>query len=77
MVCIAYYTVLNVQICNYVQKQRICRENSKRALDKSLYGHFALVERLPTSATLVLGKRKAWDTWASDGNEKGRNKREW
>ena len=40
MVCIAYYTELNVQICNYAQKQRICRENSKHALDESFYGHF-------------------------------------
>ena len=40
MVCIAYYTELNVQICNHVQQQHICRENSKHALDESFYGHF-------------------------------------
>ena len=40
MVYIAYYTVLNLQICIYAQKQRICRENSKYALDESFYGHF-------------------------------------
>ena len=31
MVCIAYYTELYVPNCNYAQKQRICRENSKHA----------------------------------------------
>ena len=40
MVYIAYYAVLNLQICIYAQKQRICRENSKYALDGSFYGHF-------------------------------------
>ena len=40
VVCIAYYTVLSVQICNYAQKQCICSENSKNALDESFYGHF-------------------------------------
>ena len=29
MVNIAYYTELNLQICNYVQKRRIYRDNSK------------------------------------------------
>ena len=52
MVCIAYYTELNVQICNYAQKQRIRRENSKSAHDKSFMVIFALAEMLPTSATL-------------------------
>ena len=28
-VYLAYYTELNVQICNYAQKQRICRKNIK------------------------------------------------
>ena len=40
MVYIAYYTELNLQICNYAQKRRICRENSKYVLDKNFYGHF-------------------------------------
>ena len=40
MVYIAYYTELNLQICNSAQKQRICRENSKYASDENLYGHF-------------------------------------
>ena len=31
--CIAYYTEFNLQICNYVQKRRICREKYKYALD--------------------------------------------
>ena len=33
MVFITYYTELDLQICNYVQKRRICRENSKYALE--------------------------------------------
>ena len=40
MVCIAFYTELNVQICNCAQKQRICCKNSKHALDEPFYGHF-------------------------------------
>ena len=38
--CIAYYTEFNLQICNYVQKRRICREISEYALDENLYAHF-------------------------------------
>ena len=34
MVYIAYHTELDLQICNYAQKWRICRENSKYAPDK-------------------------------------------
>ena len=51
MVCITYYTVLSVQICNYAQKQRICRRNSKHALYKCFRVFFALAEMLPTCAT--------------------------
>ena len=40
MVYIAYFTELNLQICDYAQKQHICRENCKYALDENLYGHF-------------------------------------
>ena len=46
---IAYYTELNLQNCNYAQKRRICRANSKYVPD------FAFTERLPTSATLPPG----------------------
>ena len=52
MVYIAYYSDMNLQICNYAQKRRICRENSKYAPDKKIMAIFALAERLPTSATL-------------------------
>ena len=38
MVHIAYYTELNLQICNYAQRRRICRENSKYEPD--FCGHF-------------------------------------
>ena len=59
MVFMAYYTELNLQICNYVQKQRICRENSKyMRLTKIVVGIFALAEKLPTSATLLPLKNK-------------------
>ena len=40
MVHIAYYTELNLQICNYAQKRRICREISKYAPDENFCGHF-------------------------------------
>ena len=40
MVYIAYVTELNLQICHYMQKQRICRENCKYALNENLHGHF-------------------------------------
>ena len=40
MAYITYYTELNLQICDYVQKQRICCKNSKYALDKNLHGHY-------------------------------------
>ena len=57
MVYIAYYTELNLQFCNYAQKQRICRENSKYAFDENLYGHFLPRRMAATSATLPqLGK---------------------
>ena len=52
MVYIAYYAELNLQICNYVQKRRICREIANTRLTKVFVASFALVERLPTSATL-------------------------
>ena len=40
MVYIAYFTELNLQICDYEQKRRICRENSKYAFDGNSYDHF-------------------------------------
>ena len=40
MVYIAYFTELNLQICDYAQKWRICRENCKYALDENFHGHF-------------------------------------
>ena len=53
---IAYRIELDLQLCNYAQKRRICRENSKYAPDKSFVAIFALAERLPTSATLHIAK---------------------
>ena len=40
MVYIAYFAELNLQICDYAQKQRICRENCKYALDENFHGYF-------------------------------------
>ena len=37
---IAYYTELNLQICNYALKWCICRKNSKCAPDEDFCGHF-------------------------------------
>ena len=57
MVHIAYYsyTELNLQICNYAQKRRICRENSTHAKLKTTFAAiFALVERLPTLPPCVV-----------------------
>ena len=36
----AYFTDLDLQICDYAQKQCICRENCKCVLDKNFHGHF-------------------------------------
>ena len=40
MVYIAYFTELNLQICEYAQKRRICRRNCKYAIDENFHGHF-------------------------------------
>ena len=41
MAYIAYFTdELNLPICDYTQKRRICRENCKYELDNNFHGHF-------------------------------------
>ena len=40
MVYDVYFTELNLQVCDYAQKQRICRKNCKYALDENFQGHF-------------------------------------
>ena len=40
MVYIAYFTELDLQICDCEQRRRICRENCKYALDKNFHGQF-------------------------------------
>ena len=40
MVYIAYFNELNLQICDYAQKWRICRKNCKYALDENFHGDF-------------------------------------
>ena len=52
MVYIAYYTELDLQICNYGQKRCIRREKVNTRLRKVFMAIFAFDERLPTSATL-------------------------
>ena len=52
MVYIAYIIELDLQICDYAQKQRICRENCKYVFDENIHGHFCPDERLPSSATM-------------------------
>ena len=42
MIYIAYYTELNLQICNYAQKRCIFSENSKYAPDENIYSYFCL-----------------------------------
>ena len=65
MVYIAYFTELNLQICDYSQKRRICRENCKYALGKNFHGHFCSPrnERLPSSATLAKGTAASRVEW--------------
>ena len=41
---------INMQICNDLQKRRICRENSKYAPDENFVAFFAFAERLLTFA---------------------------
>ena len=52
MVYIAYFTELNLQICDYAQKRRICRENCKSCLTKGFMAIFAPAESLPSPATM-------------------------
>ena len=47
MVFIAYFTELNLHICDYMQKRHICRENCKYALDERFHGHFCPCQVLP------------------------------
>ena len=51
MVYIAYFTELDLQICDYAQKRGICCKNCKYALDENFHDHFC--PRLPSSATLL------------------------
>ena len=40
MVYIAYFTELDLQMCDYAQKRLICRETCKSALDENFHGQF-------------------------------------
>ena len=52
---IGYFNELNLQICNYAQKRRICRKIANMRQTKTFVAIFTLAERLPTSATLPEG----------------------
>ena len=53
MVCIVYYTELNLQVCNYAQKTaHLSRKKVNTRLTIVIMAIFALAEKLPTSATL-------------------------
>ena len=59
MVSIENYTELNLQICNYAQKQCICGETSKYTLDESFYGYFISrkgCQLLPPCASHISGR---------------------
>ena len=58
MVKIAYYTELNVQICNYAQKRRICCENSKYSPEKNFFGQFC-----PRRKAANLCHPGQWHAW--------------
>ena len=49
MVYIAYFTELGLQMCDYAQKRRICRENCNYALDERFHGHVC-PRRKPTKS---------------------------
>ena len=63
---IAYFTELSLQICDYAQKRRICRENVNTRLTKIFMPIFAPDERLPSSATL--GLAVSWNVGHSPEN---------
>ena len=52
MVCIAYFTELILQTCDYAQKDAFEAKIVNTRLTKIFMAIFALAERLPTSATL-------------------------
>ena len=64
MVYSTYYTELNLQICNYAQKWRICYKNSKYEFDENFYDHFCPRPQKATkfchSATYVTFLAKFW-----------------
>ena len=72
MVYFAYFTELILQICDYAQKQRICRKNCKYALDGNFHGHFcprrkaakfchpALFSTMRLSQTMGFSEQQLW-----------------
>ena len=81
MVYIAYFIELNLQICDYAQKRRICRKNCNYAFDENFHGHFCPPRKaakfchpvpsyvLTTEFLLKVGKT-FWDSLISKGDSK-------
>ena len=70
MVHIAYFNELNLRICDYAQKRRICRKFVNTRLTIIFMASFAPDEKLPSSATLVSTAAlamvyffQAWVSW--------------
>ena len=55
MVCVAYFTESNVEICNYGKNNAFVTEIANMRLMKVFMVIFSLAEMLPTSATLAPG----------------------
>ena len=53
---IAYYTELDLQICNQAQKQHIFLKRGKYAPGENCLAILAFADKLPTSATLDANK---------------------
>ena len=58
MVCIAYFTELKMQICDYKNHAFVAKIANTRLTERFLT-IFALAERLPTSATLEVSNGMA------------------
>ena len=70
MVYIAHFTELNLQICDYAKKQRICCENCKYALDENFHGHFCPRRKAakfchPGWKYLLNAIANTWSPWRS------------
>ena len=69
--CIAYYTELNLKICNCVQKRRICREKYKYALDDANTNDFLQNRRQTWKETKIVLGCVLWKLVVLEGNVVG------